>query len=115
MKPTVEGRLEHIRDAIADLRDLLAGKSFEDFAKERHTRRAAERYFEIISEASRSIPNDAKARHPEVAWKDVAGIGNVIRHDYHKVKAGPVWEAYRHDLDVLLAAVDSISANLRQK
>jgi len=46
---------------------------------------AVERGVEIISEASRHIPADLKAREAEIDWKSVAGIGNVLRHDYANV------------------------------
>jgi len=44
-----------------------------------------ERGIEIISEASRHIPADLKAREPEIDWKSAAGIGNVLRHDYANI------------------------------
>jgi uncharacterized protein with HEPN domain len=43
---------------------------------------AVTRCLEIISEASRLLPDDLKARHPDVAWKQIAGAGNIYRHDY---------------------------------
>src|SRR5580698_2341536 len=46
---------------------------------------------EIISEASRRLPGELKARHPLIAWKDMAGAGNVYRHNYEDVAARLVW------------------------
>ena len=40
------------------------------------------RGIEIILEASRAIPDDIKGTRPEIPWRKVAGIGNVMRHDY---------------------------------
>ncbi len=37
-----------------------------------------------ILEASRRLPAEIKARHPEIPWPKVAGIGNVLRHNYRK-------------------------------
>ena len=42
---------------------------------------------EIISEASRRLTDDVKTRHPEIPWQKVAGIGNVLRHDYESIAA----------------------------
>jgi uncharacterized protein with HEPN domain len=47
---------------------------------------------EIISEASRRLPDELKARYPSIAWKNMAGAGNVYRHDYEDVAARLVWE-----------------------
>ena len=70
------------------------------------------RCLEIISEASRRLPDDLKARHPAIAWKDVAGAGNIYRHDYEDVAAQHVWDAVQIDFPLRvviereLAAVD---------
>ena len=47
---------------------------------------------EIISEASRRLPAEMKARYPAVPWKNMAGAGNVYRHDYEDVAAKLVWD-----------------------
>jgi uncharacterized protein with HEPN domain len=49
------------------------------------------RCLEIISEASRRLPDDMKARHPGIAWKKMAGAGNIYRHDHEDVAAQLVW------------------------
>ena len=55
-----------------------------------------ERGIEIISEASRRLPHELKARHSDIPWRKVAGIGNVLRH------AAPVmWALVRDDLPPL--------------
>jgi uncharacterized protein with HEPN domain len=43
---------------------------------------ALTRCLEIISEASRRLSDEQKARHPEIAWREMAGAGNMYRHDY---------------------------------
>jgi uncharacterized protein with HEPN domain len=53
---------------------------------------AVTRCLEIISEASRRLPDELKARHPAISWKQMAGAGNVYRHDYGDVAAQFLWE-----------------------
>ena len=43
---------------------------------------AVTRCLEIVSEASQRLPDDVKARHPAIPWKEMATAGNVYRHDY---------------------------------
>jgi uncharacterized protein with HEPN domain len=50
---------------------------------------------EIISEASRHLSDELKARHPEIPWPKVAGIGNVLRHDYELVAHDVLWRVVR--------------------
>jgi uncharacterized protein with HEPN domain len=60
-----------------------------------------QRGIEIISEASRHLSDELKARHPEIPWPKVAGIGNVLRHDYEHVAHDVLWRVVRDDLPPL--------------
>jgi len=67
---------------------------------------AVTRCLEIISEASRRLPDEMKARHPSIAWKNMAGAGNVYRHDYEDVAADQVCEAVKLALPPLRVVID---------
>lgn len=87
--------------AIAALRDMehhirlathfIAGFDYDTFRDDTRTVVAVTRCLEIISEAPRRLPNELKMRHPSIAWKNIAGAGNVYRHDYEDVAAKLVW------------------------
>jgi uncharacterized protein with HEPN domain len=68
---------------------------------------AVTRCLEIISEASRRLPGDLKARHPTIAWKQMAGAGNVYRHDYEDVAAQFVWDTVQRALPSLREVVET--------
>jgi uncharacterized protein with HEPN domain len=104
----VADRLRHVLDAIARIETLTAGKAFEDYAADWVTRDAVERNLERVSEASRHIPSEIKARHKDIAWRAVAGLGNVLRHDYPRVKDPRVWRIVTHDLFPVKAAVEAM-------
>jgi uncharacterized protein with HEPN domain len=70
------------------------------------------RCLEIISEASRRLPDEMKARHTGIAWKQMAGAGNVYRHDYEDVAAEFVWETVQRALPPLRTAVEQEIARL---
>jgi uncharacterized protein with HEPN domain len=67
---------------------------------------AVTRCLEIISEASRRLPDEVKARHPAIGWKQMAGAGNVDRHDYEDVAAEFVWETVQRALPPLRTAIE---------
>ena len=69
-------------------------------------RRAIERDVEIISEASRYIPEDLTAKHPIIPWRKVAGIGNVLRHGYKLIDDHEMWDIVTHDLSPLKATIE---------
>jgi uncharacterized protein with HEPN domain len=80
--------LHHI-DLAANFSGGFNRASFKNDIK---TVYAVTRCLEIISEASRRLPEDLKARHPAIGWRQMAGAGNVYRHDYEDVAAEFVWE-----------------------
>jgi uncharacterized protein with HEPN domain len=104
--------LEHIKEAIAILERRVAGKTLDDLAADDVLRDAVERRIEIISEASRRLPPEMKARHPEVPWHNVAGIGNVLRHEYYSVNLDIIWRIATQDIRPLAAAVDALLAKV---
>jgi len=71
-----------------------------------------ERNLEIISEASRRLPEDLKARRGEVDWRVLADLGNVLRHAYHRVEEARLIEMVVDRLGPLRAAVEMIIADL---
>ncbi len=93
--------LQDMVDAIHHVYSKMAGISLEVFQADLDRRRIVERSVEIISEASRRLPNDLKERHPEIPWRKVAGIGNILRHDYEHVIPDGLWKLAHDDLPQL--------------
>ena len=85
---------------------FTAGISYEEFAGDTRTLFAVTRCLEIISEASRRLSKELKQRQPHIAWRDMAGAGNIYRHDYEDVAAKLVWETVQLALPPLRDVVD---------
>lgn len=100
--------LEDIRDALTEIERATIGKTFAEFEADWLLRHGVQRGIEIISEASRGIPDSLKATRPEIPWKTVAGIGNVLRHEYHRVVDDVVWAVVVNDLPPLRTAIDAM-------
>lgn len=110
MRANLSDRLRHIREAITNIRALLAGKTIQSLESESVARAAFERYLEIISEASRHIPQEMKEKFPLIPWADIAAIGNHLRHAYDGVDVRILWNVYAYELDALEAAVKSLAS-----
>ncbi len=85
MPSDVRSTLLDILDHIVLARGWTAGLTPEEFTEDRKTFYAVTRCLEIISEASRRLPADMKARAGHVAWADIRDAGNFYRHQYDQV------------------------------
>jgi uncharacterized protein with HEPN domain len=94
--------LDNIRLAFEFVRDL----SFEDFQRDQRTLYAVVRCLEIISEASRYLPADLKQRHQNIPWTDIAGAGNIYRHQYQGVQDQLIWRAIQNRLEPLRVVIE---------
>jgi uncharacterized protein with HEPN domain len=107
--------LAEILNEIEWISTVTAGKQLDDFSKDRATRYIVERSIEIIAEASRRIPEELKALQPEIDWRAVAGIGNMLRHEYHATSSKLLWDVISADLTQLKAAVEAIQAAIGER
>jgi uncharacterized protein with HEPN domain len=114
MPPPGDPRLhaDDILQAIANIEADTAELDFERFAADRRVRQLVERNLEIISEASRRLPEQAKATEPGTPWREIAGIGNVLRHDYGEIRPEVLWGVRTNRLAGLKASVHRIRARL---
>ncbi len=108
VKRSARDRLQDIAGAIAKIDQFVAGKTFEDFSTDALVHDAVVRNLEIISEASRHVPDGIKARLPHIAWREIGDFGNVLRHGYEAVSDAILWSTIERDLPVLWAAIDTL-------
>ena len=96
--PSQIARLTDIIEAVELIRSEMAGVTLQTFEPDKRKRWLVERGVEIFSEASRHPSDELKARHPEIPWSKVAGIGNVLRHEHERVAHDVLWRVVRDDL-----------------
>jgi uncharacterized protein with HEPN domain len=102
---SVETPLRDILHHLELAAHFVAGFDYAAFRDDLRTLFAVTRCREIISEASRRLPEELKARHPSIPWKRMAGAGNVYRHDYEDVAAQYVWATMERDLPPLRTVI----------
>jgi uncharacterized protein with HEPN domain len=84
---------------------FVAGIGYDSFKDDNLRLYAVTRCLEIISEASRRLPDELKARHPSIAWREMAAAGNIYRHEYEDVAARRVWRTLTISLPALREVV----------
>ena len=107
---SIVARLDDVLNSIKVVAGAVRGVSFEKFASDQFFRFGIERAVEIISEASRHIPDEYKQRHPEIPWRNIKVIGNVLRHEYDHIDLAIMWETATVHLLPLESVVESLKA-----
>lgn len=104
-----------ILDTIVRVQARTAGTKFAEFQANWELRLAVQRAIEIISEASRRVPDELKNLRPEIHWRRVAGIGSVLRHEYHTISDKVIWDVVHEDLPSLKVAIEAIAKSLDEQ
>jgi uncharacterized protein with HEPN domain len=99
--------LMDIQHHIAMAEGFVAGIGYDSFKDDNLRLYAVTRCLEIISEASRRLPDELKARHPSIAWREMAAAGNIYRHEYEDVAARRGWRTLTISLPSLRDVVAS--------
>jgi uncharacterized protein with HEPN domain len=98
---TLQEMVRHIDLAM----QFLEGANLIDFQHDVRNIYAVTRCLEIISEASRRLPEDLKARHPSTQWRQIAAAGNVYRHEYESVAPRIIMDTVQTALPALRAVI----------
>lgn len=98
-KKDVLAYYEDILVEIAHIGEFTAGiLTEEEFSKSLQTVYACARSIEIIGEAAKNVPEDAKAKNPQVPWKQMVGMRDKIIHDYGNMKVAILWKTLKEDI-----------------
>lgn len=96
--------LTDIIEAIEHIREKAGTTPLDAFRQDWERQWIVQRGLEIVSEASRRLPDALKARYPGIPWPKIAAVGNVLRHEYRQISPPLLWEIVQDHLTPLDAA-----------
>ena len=99
--------LRHILDAIQKI-ERYSEVGHDELIAESMRHDAVIRQLEIIGEATKRLSPQMLGRHPEVPWRQVAGMRDVLIHDYMGVDLERVWNVVQRDLPLLRKAAEKL-------
>ena len=110
MRPDVKdmSRLWDMLDAAKTVVEFTRGLRFEDFLKDRKTRNAVERNLEIVGEAARCVSPETRENHPDVPWRSVIGLRNVLAHEYGEIRYEILWTIIGNKLAALIKQLEDM-------
>jgi uncharacterized protein with HEPN domain len=104
--------LDEMLDTIVRIEAETRGRTIDHLTSDWLFRMGTERAIEILSEAARHLPSDMLAGEPQIPWTRVRGMGNVLRHEYHRIAVDIIWDVVTLDLPPLKSALLRLRSRL---
>lgn len=107
--------LNDILENAIKLKSFIRDISFEAFQNDEKTQYAIARALEIIGEAAKRIPIDFRNNHPEISWRKMAGMRDVLTHEYEDVSASILYHTATVEIDALIEPLRAVLSELQKK
>lgn len=101
-------RLRDMLNAAQKALSFAEGRSRQDLDSNEMLALALVRLLEVIGEAARFVPDEIKANHPEVQWREIAATRNRLIHGYFSVDLDIVWAIIQNDLPPLVEHLETM-------
>lgn len=104
-------RLWDMLDAARTAISYTADLDYNGFVQDRKTRDATERNLEIIGEAAGAVSDELRQTHPDIPWKSIIGLRNVLAHDYGAIRYEILWSIIRDKLNELVRCLEEMGVD----
>ena len=103
-----KGHLFDILEAARLALSYIEDKSLDTFLKDTQCQDAVIRRLEIIGEASRRLSDETRQTLPEIPWREIIGMRNMLIHDYDDIDMKIVWDTVSEHLEPLIKVLDKV-------
>lgn len=110
MKRGDRERLEDIAEAIAEIHAHLGSRAASGLKRD-----AILYNLVIVGEAVKGLADETRARHPEIPWKQIAGLRDLLTHEYFRIDMDEIDRVVKRDLSPLAAAVQALRRKPNQR
>ena len=100
--------LEDMLEAANRIERYLKGMTIGKLRKDTLVLDGIVRNLEIVGEAAKNIPSPIKNKYPEVEWKKIAGLRDVLAHEYFGIDLEVVWDIVKNKLPSLREKIKTI-------
>ena len=104
--------IEHILESINAIGGFSENLNREELSLNRLKQSAIVREIEIIGEAVKNLPKNFKIKHPKIPWKKIAGMRDILIHEYFLVDLRAVWDTSKDDLPILKKQIKDLLKRL---
>ena len=104
--------VQDILESIEKIETYTQGLTIQDFFQNDQIQDAVVRRFEIIGEATKNLPKELRDRYPDIPWRTIAGLRDVLIHSYFKINSELVWDVIDQQLPNLKSQIQRILTDL---
>ena len=109
MKKDIKIFLEYILESINLIEEYVKDKNKNDFVKSIQLQDSVIRRIEIIGEAIKNVPSVFKEKYPQIPWKQITGMRDILIHQYFGVDLNLTWEVIIKELPKLKKEIININ------
>lgn len=114
-KRSVQLFIQDVFDAIGKINSYVSGITGEkELKNDEKTYEAVIWNFTVIGEAVKNIYEEVRKNNPEVEWKEIMAMRNLMVHEYWGINEGVVWDAIKNNLPELKSVITKIKNSLRE-
>jgi uncharacterized protein with HEPN domain len=106
--------LEHILESIGIIDGYVRGTTREEFLSSTKTQDAVIRRIEIIGEAAKNLPEDIKRAHPDIPWRRMSGMRDILIHGYFGVDLGLTWKVANEEIRDLRKKIEKVKKDMKK-
>ena len=114
MQRGYEAYLKDILEAIRKIENYTENMSYEDFLKDELRQDGVVKNLEVIGEAVKNIPDDLKSTKPDIEWKKIAGLRDILTHEYFGINFEIVWDIISNKIPDLKKNVKELLYKIMQ-
>jgi uncharacterized protein with HEPN domain len=100
--------IDHILNSIDLILDYISGHDHDSFSIDSRTQDAVVRQLEIIGEATKQVSREFRNKNPQVPWSEMAGMRDILIHDYIDVDLDIVWKTASESIGELKALIENL-------
>ena len=114
MKKYPETFIQHILECLERIEDYTEGITKDDFINSVQLQDAVIRRIEIIGEAVKNLPVETKNKYPDIPWREIAGMRDVLIHGYFGVDLELTWNVVEKEVQELKKNMNKVKKDLEE-
>ena len=106
-------RIEHMLETVDSLRQFSANLTESEYAASLEKQYAVKFAFVMLGEDAARISEAIQSKHPEIPWREIKGLRNIVAHAYDKTDNEIIWGTVTNDIEPLRQSLLKIKSELQ--